>query len=428
VYFTRTDGPDSLIESYRMVRGFTSRLIAPLATEDMVPQSMPDASPVRWHLGHTTWFFERMVLAQSPGYHPINEAWWELFNSYYLAAGNRYPRPRRGLVTRPTVGEVLAYRSAIDEEIGRLLDRTADMSPEILDILQVGIHHEQQHQELILTDVKHLLSFNPLRPVYSDARPVPPALRPPVPGVRWIGYEGGLREIGHSGRGFAYDNEMPVHRVHLEPFRLADRLVTAGEYIEFIEAGGYREPLLWLDSGFAACVGGGWEAPLYWERRDGTWHQFSLHGLVPVDPHEPVCHLSYFEADAFSRWAGARLPSEAEWEAAALTLPVTGNLAESAAFHPAPASAAGATAPVQMFGDVWEWTATPYTEYPGFRKVLAQVPRLLAEYNGKWMSGQMVLRGGSCATPRSHIRATYRNFWPPQTRFQFSGLRLARDR
>ena len=408
----------TLAERYRAVREATAALAAPLPAEDQVVQSMPDASPTKWHLAHTTWFFETMVLARFDASHrPVDEGYAFLFNSYYEALGDRQPRPRRGLITRPTLGEVHDYRDAVDASMARLLG--ASPPAEALERTELGLHHEQQHQELILTDIHHALWCNPLRPAYApdspDARP-----RGASRDAAWIAHEGGLVEVGHRGPGFAFDNEAPRHRVFLEPFTLADRPVTCGEYAAFVADGGYRRPALWLSDGWAAVRAEDWTAPAYWERRDDQWWQFTLAGMRPVDPASPVSHVGHFEADAYARWAEARLPTEHEWEHAAERAPDAGHFVESRRFRPAPAPAAAGLR--QMLGDVWEWTASAYLPYPRFVPLAGE----LGEYNGKFMSGQMVLRGGSCLTPASHIRRTYRNFFPPAARWQMSGFRLAR--
>jgi ergothioneine biosynthesis protein EgtB len=408
----------TLAERYRAVREATIALAAPLAAEDQVVQSMPDASPTKWHLAHTTWFFETMVLGRfDPSHRPVDERYAFLFNSYYESLGERQPRPRRGLITRPTLDEVRAYRRAVDESMDRFL--RSDQAPEALGRIELGLHHEQQHQELILTDIHHALWCNPLRPAYAEAPADGPRTGPGSPG--WIGFDEGVVEIGHDGRGFAFDNEAPRHRAFVEAYALADRPVSCGEYAGFIADGGYRRPGLWLSDGWAAVRAEGWEAPAYWERRDDTWWVFTLAGMRPVDPAAPVSHVSHFEADAYARWAEARLPTEVEWEHAARTAPVAGHFVESRRFRPAAAPAADG-ALRQMLGDVWEWTASAYLPYPRFVPLAGE----LGEYNGKFMSGQMVLRGGSCLTPESHIRRTYRNFFPPAARWQMSGLRLAR--
>ena len=375
---------------------------------------MPDASPVKWHLAHTTWFFETFVLApQVRGYRVFDAAYGYLFNSYYNAIGARHPRPERGMLSRPSLDEVLAYRGHVDAAISGAKELPADL-------VELGLHHEQQHQELILTDVKHLLSRNPLRPAYQKQWPLT-QIRPRA--RSWLGFAGGLHEIGHAGEGFAFDNEKPRHRVWLEDFEVASHPVTHGDFEDFIADGGYRRPDLWLSAGWDLVQARGWQAPEYWTRRDGEWRTFTLHGEVPVDRNAPVCHVSFFEAEAFARWAGARLPTEAEWEVAARSAPPAGNFMESGALHPlALREDATPGTLAQAFGDVWEWTRSDYAPYPGYRPA----PGAVGEYNGKFMCAQYVLRGGSCATPASHIRATYRNFFPPDARWQFSGLRLAK--
>jgi ergothioneine biosynthesis protein EgtB len=406
----------TLRKRYGEVRAATMRLASPLSAEDQLVQSMPEASPTKWHLAHTTWFFETFVLSRFlSGYRPVDGRYAYLFNSYYEAVGPRPPRPRRGALTRPSLDEVRAYRDAIDERMGALLEDPPD-DGDALARIELGLHHEQQHQELILTDIQHALWSNPLRPAYVQGATGSAAAKQ---AAAWAARPGGVVEIGFAGDGFSFDNERPRHRVYLEPFLIAARPVTAGEYLAFIEDGGYRRPELWLSDGWAAVQDHGWTAPLYWEERAGAWSELTLRGTRAVDLDAPVSHVSYYEADAYARWAGARLPTEAEWETVAAARPVEGNFAESGALVPVPAETA---APAQMFGDVWEWTGSAYLPYPRFRPLEGE----LGEYNGKFMSGQMVLRGGSCFTPRSHIRATYRNFFPPATRWQMSGIRLAR--
>ena len=406
-----------LAEAYREVRGATEALCAPLSPEDCAVQSMPDASPVKWHLAHTSWFFETLVLEGVPGYAVFDPAFRTLFNSYYQSLGEPHPRPERGVLSRPSFDRVLEYRHHVDEGILQLLDRGASASA--LDVVELGLQHEQQHQELVLTDLKHAFSRNPLRPAYRERAAESAGRAQPL---RWIGSEAGLREIGHAGPGFAFDNERPRHRVFVEAFEIASRPVTNAEYLDFVRDGGYARPELWLSDGFAAQGSRGWRAPLYWEGRDDARSAFTLAGMAPLCLDEPVCHVSYYEADAFARWAGARLPTEAEWECAAAEAPLAGAFVESRRLHPAPSPAAGRF-PAALFGDVWEWTASAYGPYPGFRPLAGS----LGEYNGKFMSNQMVLRGGSCATPERHIRRSYRNFFPPDARWQFSGIRLARD-
>jgi ergothioneine biosynthesis protein EgtB len=411
----------SLANRYRAVRSATMNLCDPLSAEDCAIQSMEDASPAKWHLAHTTWFFETMVLeAHQANYHPFHPEYRVLFNSYYNSVGAQYPRPKRGLLSRPPLDEVQRYRRSVDRAIEALIADT-DEGSRGAKLVELGMHHEQQHQELLITDVKHMLSNNPLRPAYLEgpARSV----RDPL-ALEWQPHTGGVREIGHDGTGFAFDNEGPRHRVFLEDFELASRPVTNGEYLDFIRDAGYQRPEFWLSEGWAALSARQWKAPLYWEERDGTWSTQTLAGFETVRPEEPVTHVSYYEADAFAGWSGARLPSEAEWEVAADGAPVSGNFVESRLLHPAPSDTPPpAGGPCQLFGDVWEWTRSPYVAYPGFHPPKGA----LGEYNGKFMSSQMVLRGGSCATPASHIRASYRNFFHPDARWQFSGIRLARD-
>jgi ergothioneine biosynthesis protein EgtB len=503
---------------FRQVRHFTEYLAEGLAPEDMVVQSMPDVSPTKWHLAHTSWFFEQFLLVPFlRGYAPLNPMYLYLFNSYYHQAGERHCRDQRGYISRPTVAEVRAYRHHVDEAMLELIGTLdEESSGRVAPLLTLGLHHEQQHQELLLTDIKHVFSVNPLRPAYRNLGDAARAqgLAVAAPALGWTGYEGGLHEIGHVvGTGFAYDNEGPRHRHFLQPFELANRLVTNGEYLAFMEDGGYQRPELWLSMGWAAVQTHGWSEPFYWERREGRWRIFTLSGLRDLDPAEPVCHLNYFEADAYARWTGARLPTEAEWEVAAEVIPIAGNFVDTGALHPqrlgsnitagggsvreevgdgsigdtlvdgrsaslsglagfgaaepaalralgvapplgmaslaatsgvaegdavgsgmgqaspsprVPSSAPAAAASAglhQLYGDVWEWTSSPYTGYPGFRPAAGAV----GEYNGKFMCNQFVLRGGSCATSWSHIRPTYRNFFPPDASWQFTGVRLARD-
>jgi ergothioneine biosynthesis protein EgtB len=412
-----------LREHYADVRAATAGLAAPLSAEDQLVQSMPDASPTKWHLAHTTWFFETFVLSRYvPGYRVVDERYAYLFNSYYEAVGPRQPRPRRGALTRPSLDEVRAYRDTIDERMDGFLDEPHG-GAEALARIELGLQHEQQHQELILTDIQHALWSNPLRPAYrADSGRAPVGAPTEVPVLEWTSHPGGLVEMGHDGSGFSFDNERPRHRVFLEPFQMGRRAVTAGEYLRFLEDGGYRRPDLWLSDGWAAVQEHGWTAPLYWDHGPEGWSEFTLAGTQPLRLDAPVSHVSYYEAEAFARWAGARLPTEAEWETLAAAGPVEGHFVESGTLAPQPATSLADGRPVQLFGDVWEWTGSAYLPYPRFRPLEGE----LGEYNGKFMSGQMVLRGGSCLTPRSHIRATYRNFFPPGARWQMSGLRLAR--
>ena len=406
-------------EAYRRIRQSSLFLAAPLSPEDCAIQSMPEASPIKWHLAHTTWFFETFVLAlHRKDYRPFDPAYRVLFNSYYNTIGDKHPRPERGMLSRPGLNDILAYRRHVDEAMAALL---AEQRTDVAEFIALGLHHEQQHQELILTDAKHLLSRNPLKPAYQKPWPLNPVH---ARKRGWIAHEAGLYETGHAGSDFCFDNETPRHRIWLDAFKIATHPVTHGDFIEFIDDGGYRRPELWLAAGWDCVTTRGWQAPHYWERHDGSWHTFTLHGMMPVDPHTPVCHVSFYEAEAFARWANERLPTEAEWEVAARDAPRSGNFQESGALHPLALREAPADGtPAQVFGDVWEWTRSDYGPYPGFRPAEGAV----GEYNGKFMCGQYVLRGGSCATPASHIRATYRNFFPPEARWQFSGLRLARD-
>ncbi len=406
-----------LQERYSQVRQQSSHLCSPLETEDYGVQSMADVSPPKWHLAHTTWFFETFLLQPYLSkYDLFHPDFGYLFNSYYEAVGSRHPRPQRGLLSRPSVKEIYSYRAYVDEAmVALLVERGED--PEVKQLVELGCHHEQQHQELLLTDIKHILACNPLHPAYNADLPVAAASSPAK--EQWLDYPGGLMTIGAREGGFAFDNETPPHSVYLQDYWLAARLVTQADYLEFIEAGGYQQPQWWLAEGWATVQTQGWQAPLYWEPINGEWQIFTLSGLRPFAPEDPVCHVSYFEADAFARWKGKRLPTESEWEMAASSLPVQGNLLEQGYLHPIPAQAT--TRPDQMFGDLWEWTQSAYAPYPGFKPAAGAV----GEYNGKFMCNQMVLRGGSCATPHSHIRATYRNFFPPAARWQFSGIRLA---
>ena len=407
-----------LLARYGEIRSATEALCEHLSAEDCALQSMPDASPVKWHLAHTSWFFETFVLEQGlDGYRHFDPSFRFLYNSYYVGIGERHARAERGLISRPALDEVHAYRRHVDESIARW-SRTTNPTERDLETFELGLHHEQQHQELILTDLKHLLSRNPLGPAYAPA----PESSGTEPGpLRWIAFPAGVREIGHGADGFSFDNERPRHRVYLNPFQLASRLVTNREYLAFIDDGGYERPRLWLSDGWDARASQQWTAPLYWQRAGGRWRVFTLHGIRELDPDEPVCHVSYYEADAYARWAGARLATEPEWETAVAGLPVAGNLVESKRFHAAPGGSGDGLQ--QMYGDVWEWTNSAYLGYPGYRPAAGAV----GEYNGKFMVNQLVLRGGSCATPRSHIRATYRNFFYPWARWQFMGIRLAQD-
>jgi len=397
----------------------TENLAGHLAPEDQVPQSMPDASPTKWHRAHTTWFFDTFLLQPHlASYTPPNPTYGYLFNSYYEAVGSRHPRPQRGLVTRPTVSEVTDYRRTVDDAMARLIESAgAQQWKTIAPLIELGIAHEEQHDELILMDILNLFSHNALRPAFAPYRP---AGASQAPNIEWVSYEGGIVEIGHDGNGFAFDCEGPRHQALIRPFRLASRLVTNGEWKAFMADGGYQRSDLWLSDGWATINQRHWNAPLYWKEIDGAWHAMSLSGLHPVEDAAPVCHISHYEADAFASWSGKRLPTEPEWETAAASLPPQGNTLGSDLLRPAPAQGQGLQ---QMFGDVWEWTQSPYVPYPGFKAAAGAV----GEYNGKFMSNQIVMRGGCCATPDDHVRATYRNFFYPDTRWMFAGLRLAED-
>ena len=438
---TKPDRVERLHKRFHQIRKFTNSLCAGLEPEDCVVQSMPDVSPTKWHLAHTTWFFETFILKKFvPGYRAEIPEYAYLFNSYYNAAGHMHRRDLRGLISRPTVSEAKRYRASIDSHIADLLSNAdEELLDEIEPILVLGMHHEQQHQELLITDIKHVFAQNPLYPVYRDGRArhsvraeerTATERRP----YQFIDFEQTTAGIGHDGRGFAYDNEGPQHQVLVPAFALASRPITNGEYIPFMEDNGYQRPEFWLSLGWMTVNEQRWEAPLYWMKRDGTWWNFTLSGFRPVDESEPVTHISYFEADAYANWAGARLPTEFEWERAASGCPIEGNFAEEELFHPAGVTpkAFGAVAVDtaardlrlhRMFGDVWEWTRSAYSPYPGYRAA----PGALGEYNGKFMCNQYVLRGGSCATSRAHVRRTYRNFFQPEKRWQFTGIRLARD-
>jgi ergothioneine biosynthesis protein EgtB len=420
-----TQAPERMLpmpSNYRTVRIATEQLAAPLSAEDCAIQSMPDASPVKWHLAHTSWFFETFVLAPHlPGYRLFHPSFRVLFNSYYNGIGDKHPRPRRGLLSRPSLEEVHAYRLHIDAAMAELMDR-GTLPSTISALIELGLNHEQQHQELILTDVLHLLSCNPLKPPYEPSPRAADTRTDDARPLAWIAYGEGIVDIGHDGSQFAFDNETPRHRQYLNGFSLASREVTNGEYLAFIDDAGYRRPGLWLSEGWDWLAANSIDAPLYWQRDGRGWLEFGLHGLRPVQPSAPVCHVSLFEADAYARWAGARLPSEGEWEVAASGRPVEGNFVESGSLEPRAANGAPVTLS-QLFGDVWEWTLSAYAPYPGYRPATGA----LGEYNGKFMCNQYVLRGGSCVSPTSHLRATYRNFFPAAARWQFTGIRLARD-
>jgi len=417
----RAESPNVLLARYRSVRARSEALCQPLQSDDFNLQAMPDASPPKWHLAHTTWFFETFVLAQfAKNYRPYNAHFAALFNSYYNAlAAAPYPRPQRGLLSRPTVAEVFAYRSAIDAELTALLERDSAQSAAIAALVELGLHHEQQHQELLLTDLKYAFSLNPLLPCYSP-RPAR-ALRHRAAAMNWVAFDAGLCDIGAARDRFAFDNEMPRHRQYLHAYVLADRPITNGEYLEFIEDGGYARAQWWLADGWRQCAQAQWQAPLYWQRRDGEWFVFTLHGKAPLERGEPVCHVSYYEADAYARWAGARLPTEFEWENAARAQRVEGHFIEDGVLHPRAPAQRDEASLRQLFGDVWEWTGSAYLPYPGYAPARGAV----GEYNGKFMCNQMVLRGGSCVSAPEHLRASYRNFFYPADRWQFSGIRLA---
>jgi ergothioneine biosynthesis protein EgtB len=408
----------SLRERLVATRALSSELARPLSDEDQVVQAMDDASPTKWHLAHTTWFFEAFLLKRFlDGYRVFDERFEYCFNSYYESVGPRHPRPKRGLLTRPSAEEVRAYRASTDEALDRLL--AGSLAPEAVALIELGIHHEQQHQELLLTDILSLFASEPLKPAYRETGPGS-AVGEGAP-LDWISFGGGIFPVGHDGVGFAYDNEGPRHDALLRPFKLASRPVTNDEWSAFIADGGYATPTLWLADGWNTVRGQDWRGPLYWEDAKGGAAQMSLNGFRPIDPAAPVTHISYYEADAFARWAGCRLPTEFEWEVAAGSVPLEGATLASGRLRPMPASIGAGLK--QMIGDVWEWTGSAYLPYPGFKAAAGAV----GEYNGKFMCNQFVLRGGSCVTPEGHIRRTYRNFFYPHQRWQFTGLRLAQD-
>ncbi len=413
--------PEQLIEDFHAIRAMSTEIARDLTPEDQTVQSMPDCSPTKWHLAHVSWFYETFLLVPHlADYEIAHPQFPYLFNSYYEAAGERHPRFERGLITRPGVEEVRAYRNHVDDNMQRLFARAGEeLWDEIAPIVAIGNHHEQQHQELMLMDILNLFSRNPLHPAF---RPYKPSVARETAPLGWHDHPGGIFQIGHDGKGFSYDNESPRHDVLLRPYRLASRLVTNGEWIEFIKDGGYARADLWLADGWARVKAGEFSAPLYWDKSEGGYEAMTLNGRHRIDPAAPVCHVSYYEADAFARWAGKRLPTEAEWEVAAQPVDRSGNFMDGGHFRTLAADDASA-APQQMFGDVWEWTQSPYSPYPGYRPA----PGALGEYNGKFMASQFVLRGGSFGTPQSHIRATYRNFFYPHQRWPFAGLRLAED-
>ena len=409
----------TLTARYAEVRDQTEQLAAPLTAEDQTVQSMPDVSPTKWHRAHVTWFFETFVLAdQEPDFQPFADQYWFLFNSYYEAVGPRYSRPMRGVISRPGAHDVGVYRRDVDARMTELLS-TADEGTlaKLAAVVELGVHHEQQHQELLLMDIKHVLSLNPLRPTYAGS---PAELCEPRP-LRWCDFDGGLVEIGHEGDGFAFDNELPRHQQWLAPYRLGDRLVTNAEWLDFIADGGYRRPELWLSDGWARVTQDGWSAPLYWLEVDGRWFEHTLHGTWPLNPGLPVCHVSHYEADAYATWAGKRLPTEAEWEHAASVVSASASPLRSVGQRLHPGAAGEESSLAQLSGDCWQWTASAYLPYPGFRPAEGAI----GEYNGKFMSGQMILRGGSALTPEGHDRSTYRNFFPPGAKWPVTGVRLA---
>lgn len=412
---------EDLADRFERVRARSRELAKPLSAEDQTIQSMTDASPTKWHLAHTTWFFETLILGTyKPDYTAFDPAYRYLFNSYYESLGARHPRPERGLITRPSCTDIGRYRTHVDTSMRTFIDAAdGETWTRIAGLIDLGCHHEEQHQELLLMDILHAFSCNPTWPAYH--KPPPHALKPAAP-QQWTSFAGGDHEIGHSESGFAFDNETPRHVIKLRPFQLANRLVTNGEWLTFMADDGYRRPELWLSDGWAHAQDHKWTAPQYWVcENDGTWKVFTLGGLIPMDLSAPVCHVSYYEADAYARWTGKRLPTEAEWETAAGTVRHDGNFLENRALIPQPVdSAAGLS---QMFGDTWEWTQSPYSPYPGFMPA----PGAVGEYNGKFMINQMVMRGACCATPADHIRPTYRNFFYPHMRWQFGGVRLAED-
>ena len=406
----------TITDRFFATRALTESLAGPLSAEDQTVQSMPDVSPTKWHRAHTSWFFETFLLTpELRGYQPFHPAYGYLFNSYYEGVGARYPRHDRGLVSRPGIEEIADYRRFVDDAMGTLLTDAAGAG--IDPLVELGIQHEQQHQELLLMDIKHVLSRNPLLPAYDHLR-TPACV--PSPTRTWTEVAGGVAEIGHDGGGFSFDNELPRHPVYVGAFAIAEGAVTCGEWMAFIEDGGYQRPELWLSDGWATVQDEQWQAPLYWSMVDDEWHEFTLGGPITVNPGQPVCHVSYYEADAFARWAGHRLPTEAEWEVAAARHRVGGHFLDQTLLHPTPARPGPPTGP---YGDVWQWTSSAYSPYPGFEPA----PGAVGEYNGKFMVNQYVLRGGSCVTPPGHLRTTYRNFFPPSARWAFSGLRLARN-
>ena len=415
---------EALINKYKTVRNFTEKLCVNLAIEDYVIQSMPDVSPTKWHLAHTTWFFETFILRDAvEDYRPFASIYSYLFNSYYVQAGERFARSRRGLLSRPTVEETFKYRNHVDDSMLNFLENYTDkILMKFSFLCELGLNHEQQHQELMVADIKHIFSINPLHPKYVANES--PFNEEVAPQPDWVQVYGGIYEIGNDGNSFTFDNETPRHKTYLEPFQISSELVSNYEYLNFMESGGYERPELWLSDGWTIVENEKWCAPLYWQKIDGEWWNYNLSGFQKINLNEPVCHVSFYEADAFAKWKQARLPSEAEWEIASAEIDINGNFAESEIFHPVPSSSTNHNSKIhQMFGDVWEWTNSSYSPYPGYKTL----PGALGEYNSKFMSNQMVLRGGSCATPLTHIRKTYRNFFPPATKWQFMGIRIAKD-
>jgi ergothioneine biosynthesis protein EgtB len=411
----------NLIERFFEIRSFTEKLTAPLETEDYVVQAVEKTSPAKWHLAHTSWFFEAFILKKGKSdYKSLHPQYDYIFNSYYVQTSDPHCRDKRGNLSRPTVKQVYEFRSYINDQMAEFIERMNEKEMnEWVSVIEIGLHHEQQHQELLLTDLKFMFAQNPLYPIYSER------VRPKSeihPELKWVSFEEGIYKVGHAGGHFGYDNEFPQHKTYLHPFKIASRLVTNGEYLEFMKADGYKNTKWWLDEGFSAIEREEWNSPLYWIIRSGEWHHYTLNGIEPIDLNEPVTHISYFEADAFARWKGCRLPTEQEWEIASEEVPVEGNFVDSQYFHPAPATGENKKLN-QMFGDVWQWTQSSYAPYPGYEPF----PGALGEYNGKFMVNQYVLRGGSCATSRSHFRKTYRNFFHTDARWQFSGIRLAKD-
>ncbi len=410
----------SIISRYKQIRQFSEKICEPLKTEDYVIQSMPDMSPTKWHLAHVSWFFETFVLGKvNPNYKSPNEQYAYLFNSYYVQAGDRFFRPHRGMLSRPTVKEVFEYRKYVDKYMIEFLEKTDEESfNKIKVVIEIGLNHEQQHQELMLTDIKHLFSMNPLYPVY---KPIEKIAEQKIENINWIKFDEGVYQIGYDGDGFFYDNEKPVHKQYLNSFSISDRLVTNKEYLEFINDNGYKRAEFWLSDGFATVEREQWLAPLYWRKIGDKWMYFTLNGFREIELNEPVCHVSHYEADAYARWTNARLATEREWEVASQGLKIEGNFVENESFHPS--AKMDNNRIKQMYGNVWEWSQSSYLPYSGYK-----VPEgAIGEYNGKFMSNQMVLRGGSCATSKTHIRNTYRNFFPPHSRWQFMGIRLAKD-